>query len=151
MTLMRDERESVVCEGGPLEWFGMVESALVVGAAAVTIGALIWAYGRGLSWSETVRVLFGATAPSSGWASPTMVRMLAPAAGGSRPPDGETPAEYRRGLLDVVALPPIRAADVGAASALVPRRPAGRLGAPAAAVARAGGDPSRRRVGRRDS
>ena len=151
MILMRDELESAVGEGGPLEWFGMVESALVVGAAAVTIGALIWAYGRGLSWSETVRVLFGATAPSSGWASPTMVRMLAPAAGGSRPPDGETPAEYRRAILDVVSLLPIAAADVGAASAVIARRLADELEACDAEIERYGRVASASEVDRLDS
>ena len=51
MILLRDEIEAAVGEGGPLEWFGMVESALVIGTAAATIGALVWAYRRGLSWS----------------------------------------------------------------------------------------------------
>jgi predicted Ser/Thr protein kinase len=122
MILMRDELESAVGEGGPLEWFGMVESALVVGAATATAGALIWAYRRQLSWSETVRMLFGATAPSPGWATPAMVRLLAPATGASRPPERDTPAEYRRAILDVVALLPAAAAGAGAESAMTARR-----------------------------
>jgi serine/threonine-protein kinase len=118
MILFREQLEAAVGEGGPLEWFGMVESALVVGAAAATIGALVWAYRRGLSWSETVRVLFGATAPSPGWTSPAILRLLAPATGASRPPNRDTPAEYRRAILDLVPLLRAAAADVGAESAL---------------------------------
>ncbi len=122
MILLRDEIEGAVGEGGTLEWFGMVESTLVIGAAVATIGALVWAYRRGLSWSETVRMLFGATAPSPGWAAPAILRLLAPATGASRPPGRDTPVEYRRAILDLVPLLPTAAVDVGAESAVTARR-----------------------------
>ena len=122
MILLREELESAVGAGGPLEWFGMVESALVVGTAVATIAALVWAYNRGLSWSDTVRVLFGATAPSPGWTSAAIVRVLAPATGASRPPDRDTPAEHRRAILDLVPLLPATAATVGAESVLIAQR-----------------------------
>ncbi|HEY6220404.1 MAG TPA: serine/threonine-protein kinase, partial [Gemmatimonadaceae bacterium] len=114
MILFRHPLESAVGEGGPLQWFGMVESALVIGTAIVTTIALTWAYRYRLSWSDTVRILVGATAPSPGWATPAMHRFLSRPAGAAGPPERDTPAEYRRAIAGLVAVFPAAAVDVGA-------------------------------------
>lgn len=122
MILLRADLEAAVGEGGPLEWFGMVESALVIGVALATIGGLTWAWRHGLSWSETARMLVGATTPSYGWAEPTMARLLAPAAGASRPPERDTPAEHKRAIVDLASTLPMSAKEVGSEAATAAKR-----------------------------
>jgi serine/threonine-protein kinase len=83
------------------EWVVTTEAILVAVAAAAVAGAVAWALRRGLSLGESVRVLFGATAPSPRWTSPAVARLLAPAAGGVRPPARDTPAELLRAIADL--------------------------------------------------
>lgn len=80
------------------------EMALVATAAIAVAGALAWAAKHGLSAGEAVRVLFGTTMPSSGWSAPRVVRLLAPASGGVRPPDRDSPADHRRAIAELVVL-----------------------------------------------
>ena len=123
MILLRDEIESVVGEGGELQWFGMVESGLVIGVAIATVSALIWCYRRRLSWSETARMLVGATTQSSGWATPTVARLLADAPGGRRPSSvRDTPADHLRAIVELVPLLHESAASVGAESVTIGQR-----------------------------
>jgi serine/threonine protein kinase len=103
MIVLRDEIERAVGEGGELQWFGLVESALVLGVAIATIGGLVWAYRRGLSWSETARMLFGATAPSPGWAAPAIARLLTPQSGATRLSVRDTPADHLRAVVELVS------------------------------------------------
>ena len=65
--------------------------------------ALLWAHRRGLAWSETVRLLFGATTMSPGWDSPALRRLLAPAHGVVRPPEPHEPRDFARAIDDVVS------------------------------------------------
>jgi hypothetical protein len=98
-------------------WFAVAELSLVLGAAAVTAATLAWARGRGLSTSEAVRVLFGATAPSPAWSEPRVARLLMPGAFGVRRPERDAPADHRRAIEELVPLLPPEAADVGAEAA----------------------------------
>jgi hypothetical protein len=86
----------------------------VVGAAATIVGGLAWAYRQHLSWSDTARLLVGATTPSAGWSSPTIAPFLAPATGRTRGPMRDTPAEHRRAIIE--ALPTLPAAALGTAA-----------------------------------
>jgi serine/threonine protein kinase len=103
-------------------WFAAAEGAFVLGAAAVTVGTLLWALRRGLSVSDAARVLFGATAPSPAWSAPHVARLLTPGALGVRPPDRDAPADHRRAIDDLVPLLPREVADVGAEATRVARR-----------------------------
>ncbi len=80
-----------------------VKVGVIASAALVIVGALLWTMKHGLSGGEAVRVLLGTTMPSSGWSAPRVVRLLAPAAGGVRPPDRDSPADYRRAIAELVA------------------------------------------------
>jgi hypothetical protein len=55
-----------------------------------------------LSWPETTRLLFGATASSAGWNTPALRRLLAPVHGSVRPPERDEPADYQRAIDEVV-------------------------------------------------
>jgi serine/threonine-protein kinase len=111
MILLRPEIEDV--GGSPARSrFSDVQTLLVVGAAATIVFGLVWAYRRRLSWSDTARLLVGATTPSSGWSSPDIAPMLAPMKGRTRGPMRDTAAEHRRAILE--ALPTLPAAALGA-------------------------------------
>jgi hypothetical protein len=116
MIVLRPQIEAGIGEGGRLQWFGLVESALVVGVAIATIAGLIWAYRLQLSWSDTIRLLFGATATSPGWLEPSVARVLSPAVGSSRPPERDAPADHRRAIVDIVQLLPSATRGVGGAA-----------------------------------
>jgi tRNA A-37 threonylcarbamoyl transferase component Bud32 len=88
--------------------FGDVQTLLIIGAAATIVFGLVWAYRLRLSWSDTARLLVGATTPSSGWSSPDIAPMLAPVKGRTRGPLRDTAAEHRRAIMD--ALPTLPAA-----------------------------------------
>jgi len=53
MILFRDKIDRPSVRAGQLQWFGLVESLLVVGAAIATVGGLVWAYRRGCPGRET--------------------------------------------------------------------------------------------------
>jgi serine/threonine-protein kinase len=125
MILTREWVEAVTGTRPPatgMGWFAMVEAVLVAGAAAVMIWALTWGRRCGLSWAATMRMLFGATVPSSWWSTPAVSRLLARSARGVRPPDRDVPADHRRAIGELVAqLPPV-AAELGARVAAAARR-----------------------------
>ena len=102
-------------------WFVAAEVALILGTAAVMGGALRWGMRRGLSFADTVRVLFGATMPSPAWRAPQVARLLAPAPGSVRPPDRDAPADYPRAIDELVPLLPAAARDAGADAASAAR------------------------------
>jgi serine/threonine protein kinase len=104
--------------GAGVGWFGATEAALVAGVAGVVVMVALWARRRGLAWTETTRLLFGATASSAGWSSPGLRRLLVPARGGVRPPERDAPGDYRRAIDEVVThlegaarAPALRAAE----------------------------------------
>ena len=122
LILLRDEIEAAVGVGGEREWFGLVESGLVIGVAIATASALAWAYRLGLSWSDTARILVGATAPSPGWMTPSIARLLSHETGRSRPPERDTPADHKRAIVDLIPMLPAVAAGVGTEAVVQARR-----------------------------
>ena len=102
-------------------WFAAAEAAIVVGAAVAIVAALLWARRRGLTMSSAVRVLFGATLPSSGWSAPDVARLLTHA-GSVRAPDRHSPADHRRAIQEVARLLPPAAVDAGARAVRVAQR-----------------------------
>ena len=113
MILLRPEIEGLT-SASPGSWYGDVQTVLVLGAALTIVAGLVWAYRQRLSWSDTARLLVGATTPSSGWSSPTIAPFLAPAKGRTRGPMRDTAAEYRRAITE--ALPTLPAAAISAAA-----------------------------------
>jgi serine/threonine-protein kinase len=104
--------------GAGVGWFGATEGLLVGGVVGVVVVVGLWARRRELAWTETTRLMFGATASSAGWSSPALRRLLAPARGGVRPPERDVPDDYRRAIDEVVAhldgavrAPALRAAE----------------------------------------
>jgi hypothetical protein len=102
--------------------FVAAETALVLGAAAVMAGSLMWGVRRGLSFAESVRVLFGATTPSPGWNEPHIARLLTPMAGGVRPPERDAPADHRRAIEALAATLPVSAATMGNAASVMAKQ-----------------------------
>jgi hypothetical protein len=114
MILLRPEIEGLTGARG--SWYGDVQTVLVLGAAATIVAGLTWAYRLRLSWSDTARLLVGATTPSSGWTSPSIAPFLSPTSGRTRGPMRETAGEYRRAILD--ALPTLPGSALAAAAGI---------------------------------
>ena len=89
-------------EGAAAVRFAAIEAALVLATAVVTSLALWWAYRLALTRAEVVRLLFGATSPSVGWAAPRLARLLS-ATGDVRAPIDEAPADHVRAISDLVS------------------------------------------------
>jgi tRNA A-37 threonylcarbamoyl transferase component Bud32 len=106
MILLREEIQAAAGAQATDEWFDFVQSALVVGVAVATVAGLFWAYVHRLSWPDTARLLFGATVPSPGWSSPGISKLLRAADGRSRPPGHDTPSDYRRAIVELLAALP---------------------------------------------
>jgi hypothetical protein len=88
----RDDIESV---------FDALEVGLVAIAGAMTIAGVSWARRRSLSWSETVRVLFGPTVGSNDWTSPGISALLRTDAAVTEPlPD--SPGDHVRAVSELV-------------------------------------------------
>jgi serine/threonine-protein kinase len=102
--------------------FSDVQMLLVVGAALTIVFGLVWAYRRKLSWSDTARLLVGATTPSSGWTSPAIASLLSPLKGRTRGPMREAPDEYRRAILEALPTLPAAASPIASALAASVRR-----------------------------
>jgi hypothetical protein len=82
----------------------------------------MWGVRRGLSFAESVRVLFGATTPSPGWNEPHIARLLTPATGGVRPPERDAPADHRRAIEQLAATLPVSVAMKGNAADAMAKR-----------------------------
>ena len=108
--------------GAGVGWFGLVESVLVVGAGAIVLAVIPWARRQGLTWGETVRLLFGATTTSDGWSSPALRHLLAPIRSGARVPEPREPADYRLAFDTTLAQLEGRARDSAIQSAETARR-----------------------------
>jgi hypothetical protein len=125
MILMREWVEAVTGTRPPatgMGWFAMVEAVIIVGAAAVMAWALAWGRRSGLAWAATMRVLFGATVPSSWWSTPPVSQLLAPSSRGVRPPDRDVPADHRRALGELVTQLPPAVFELGARIMAAARR-----------------------------
>jgi serine/threonine protein kinase len=107
-------------EQSPL--FVSIEVLLVLGAAAVIAASLMWGVKRGLSFAESVRVLFGATMPSPGWNEPHIARLLTSTAGGVRPPERDAPTDHRRAIEQLAATLPVSKAVLGNTATAMAKR-----------------------------
>ena len=76
-------------------WFVTVEGVLLAVGAAIVGASLAWAYARGLTFSQSVRVLFGTTSPSPRWREPAMARLLRAPDGRQAPAPDDAPAHLR--------------------------------------------------------
>lgn len=83
-------------------WFAISEVGLVFAAIGTMAIAMRWALGRGLTRRDAVRLLFGSTAPWPGWTKGPLATLLAPAKGTLREPERDSPADYRRAILDLI-------------------------------------------------
>jgi hypothetical protein len=59
-------------------WYVAVEAAVIAIAGLIVLIGLDWTRRQGLNAGEAVRLLFGATSPSSSWQSPALARLLRP-------------------------------------------------------------------------
>ena len=89
------------------------EALLLAGTTLALIRALRWARSRGASWAESLRLLFGSTAPSSGWDEPHLSALLSARAGEVRPPRVDDAADHVRAIGDLVSTLPASAAELG--------------------------------------
>ena len=107
-------------EQSPL--FVAAEIVLVAVAASVMAGSLVWGFRRGLSFGESVRVLFGATTQSPGWNEPHIARLLTSAGGGIRSPDRDSASDHRRAIEELAATLPSAARAIGSDVVSMARR-----------------------------
>ncbi len=117
MILMRQRFAAELAQAtgsGEPEWFVAMEWTLVLGAAVVMFGTIVWAMRRPLAWGESMRVLFGATTRSPGWSEPHIARLLVPA-DGVRQPDRDSVVDHLRAIEELV--PAISDANSAVASA----------------------------------
>ena len=90
-----------------------VEALLLAGTALAVVFAARWARSRGASWPESLRLLFGSTAPSYGWDEPRLSALLSARAGEVRPPRVNDAADHVRAIIDLVSTLPASAAELG--------------------------------------
>jgi serine/threonine-protein kinase len=96
--------------------FLLAEALLLVGTGLAVAMAVRWARGHGASWPETLRLLFGSTAPSSGWSEPGLSGLLSARAGEVRAPRHDDAQDHVRAIVELAsALPPF-ASDLGLAA-----------------------------------
>ena len=107
--------------------FEVVEWGLIAGAALAIAVAAGWARARGASVSETLRLLFGSTAPSMGWSSPRLSGMLRPRAGEVRVPRADDATDLARAIGETVAIAPASVAELARDAERVARDLAARI------------------------
>ncbi|MEO8577617.1 MAG: serine/threonine-protein kinase [Gemmatimonadales bacterium] len=83
-------------------WVAIGEWGIFVGGSIAVALAFIWARRRGLSTEQSARLLLGPTIASSTWDEPAILRLLAPASGKVRPPDGDAPSDYLRAIREML-------------------------------------------------
>ncbi|MFL5617256.1 MAG: protein kinase domain-containing protein [Gemmatimonadaceae bacterium] len=98
---------------GARQIFPAAEALLLAGTALAVVLAVRWARARGASWPETLRLLFGSTAPSRGWDEPHLSTLLSARSGEVRPPRADDARDHVRAIVDLVAILPASAADLG--------------------------------------
>ena len=107
--------------------FVVVQSGLIAGTALAIAVAAGWARARGASVSETLRLLFGSTAPSMGWSSPRLSGMLRPRAGQVRVPRADDATDLARAIGETVAIAPASVAELARDAERVARDLAARI------------------------
>ncbi|HUQ20845.1 MAG TPA: serine/threonine-protein kinase [Gemmatimonadaceae bacterium] len=85
-------------------WVDVAEWALLAVAAIAVIIGLLWARRAGLPIDRSLHVLLGATLTSPRWEDARVKRLLAPASGKVRAPEGDTPSDYLRAIRATIAL-----------------------------------------------
>jgi hypothetical protein len=90
-----------------------VEALMLAGTALSVALAARWARSRGASWPESLRLLFGSTAPSRGWDEPHLSSLLSARAGEVRPPRVNDAADHARAIIDLVSTLPASAVELG--------------------------------------
>ena len=120
--------------GAPLSSDGrrgllVAESVLIVGTGLAVLVGVRWARARGASWPETLRLLFGSTAPSSGWDAPRLSSMLGARAGDVRPPRVDDAADHVRAIIELAAAAPANASGSARDAERAARALAARLAA----------------------
>ena len=90
-----------------------VEGLMLFGTALAVLVAVRWARARDASWSDSLRLLFGSTAPSRGWDEPHLASLLSVRAGEIRPPRVDDAADHVRAIVELVATLPASAAEIG--------------------------------------
>ena len=90
-----------------------VEALMLFGTALAVLLAVRWARARDASWSDSLRLLFGSTAPSRGWDEPHLASLLSARAGEIRPPRVDDAADHVRAIVELVATLPASAAEIG--------------------------------------
>ena len=98
-------------------WVAIGEWAIFVGGSLAVAAALMWARRKGLSNEQSARLILGPTLASSTWDEPAVLRLLAPASGKVRPPDGDAPSDYLRAIREM--LPFLERTDGSAAAQTV--------------------------------
>ena len=93
--------------------FLIAEAVLLAGTGLTVAMAIRWARGHGASWPETVRLLFGSTAPSSGWSEPGLSGLLSARAGEVRVPRHDDAPDHVRAIIELAASLPRIASDLG--------------------------------------
>ena len=94
--------------------FLVAEALLLVGTGLAVALAVRWARAHGASWPETLRLLFGSTAPSSGWSGPRLSGMLSARAGEIRAPRHDDAQDHVRAIVELAAALPSAVSDLGA-------------------------------------
>ena len=94
--------------------FLVAEAVLIVGTGIAVAMAVRWARGHGASWPETLRLLFGSTAPSSGWSEPGLSGLLSARAGEVRVPRQDDAQDHVRAIVELAAALPPFASELGA-------------------------------------
>jgi hypothetical protein len=89
------------------------QALLLAGTALAVTIAVRWARSRGATWPESMRLLFGSTAPSRGWDEPHLSILLSARAGEVRPPRAGDALDHVRAIADLVGTLPASAAEVG--------------------------------------
>jgi serine/threonine-protein kinase len=115
--------------------FLVVESVLLAGTALAVAHAVGWARARGASWPDTLRLLFGSTAPSRGWDAPRLSAMLAARAGEVRPPRADDAVDHVRAVADLAGLVPASVAELARDAERATRELAARIEAMDAEIA----------------
>ncbi|HEY3257518.1 MAG TPA: hypothetical protein VGJ64_01570 [Gemmatimonadaceae bacterium] len=80
----------------------IAEWAILGAASLVVASGLIWARRAGLALDQSLRLLLGATLDSPRWDEPAFRRVLAPASGKVRAPEGDTPSDYLRAIREIL-------------------------------------------------
>jgi hypothetical protein len=91
----------------------IAEWAILGVASVVVVGGLIWARGKHLTVSQSLRILLGDTLDSPRWNDPAFRRVLLPLSGRVRDPDAETPSDYLRAIRELLPIRISMSGDAG--------------------------------------